>query len=141
QAAELFDKSKTRLLRRDTAGEEEFRLQPLSEFDILHFATHGLVKEEQPGLREPSLVLTPKPDGDDLNDGLLTSSQIATLPLRARLVVLSACNSARYEPSIIDSGIQGLSTSFAMAGVPAMIASLWPIESALTRDLIIATFK
>lgn len=141
RAAELFGKPKTRVLRREAANEEEFRLQPLSEFDILHFATHGLVKEEQPGLREPSLVLTPKPDGDDLNDGLLTSSQIATLPLRARLVVLSACNSARYEPSIIDSGIQGLSTSFAIAGVPSMIASLWPIESSLTRDLIIATFK
>ena len=75
------------------------------------------------------------------NDGLLTASQIATLPLRARLVVLSACNSARYEPSVIDSGIQGLSTSFAIAGVPSMIAALWPIESALARNLIIDTFR
>jgi hypothetical protein len=55
--------------------------------------------------------------------------------------VLSACNSARYQPSVIDSGIQGLSTSFAIAGVPSMIASLWPIESTLTRDLIVATFQ
>jgi CHAT domain-containing protein len=139
--ASLFGKSKTRVLFREGASEEEFRLQPLSEFDILHFATHGLIKEEQPGLQEPSLVLTPNPEGDAFNDGLLTASQIASLPLRARLVVLSACNSARYEPSIIDSGIQGLSTSFAIAGVPSMIASLWPIESSLTRDLIIATFQ
>lgn len=141
QVARLFDKSKARVLRRDTASEEAFRLQPLSEFDIVHFATHGLVREEVPGLREPSLVLTPEPRGDPLDDGLLTSSQIAALPLRARLVILSACNSARYEPSIIDGGIQGLATSFAMAGVPSMIASLWPIESSVTRDLIIATFK
>ena len=55
--------------------------------------------------------------------------------------MLSACNSARYEPSVIDSGIQGLSTSFAIAGVPAMIAALWPIESALARDLIVETFR
>jgi hypothetical protein len=86
-------------------------------------------------------VLTPNPQGDAFSDGLLTSSQIATLPLRARLVVLSACNSARYDPSIIDSGIQGLATSFAVAAVPTMIASLWPIESSLTRDLIIAAFR
>jgi hypothetical protein len=137
----LFDKSRAWVLRRDMATEENFRLQPLSEFDTIHFATHGLVKEEYPGLREPSLVLTPDAGGDAFNDGLLTGTQIGALPLRARLVVLSACNSARYEPSIIDSGIQGLSTSFAIAGVPSMVASLWPIESSLTRDLIVDAFR
>ena len=141
RVGDLFEKSKTRVLRRQSATEENFRLQPLSEFDIVHFATHGLIRDELPGLAEPSLVFTPRPGGDTLNDGLLTASQIATLPLRTRLVVLSACNSARYEPSVIDSGIQGLSTSFAIAGVPSMIAALWPIESALARDLIIDTFR
>ena len=129
------------LLQRQSATEEDFRLQPLSEFDVIHFATHGLIRKELPGLAEPSLVFTPHPGGDILNDGLLTASQIATLPLRARLVVLSACNSARYEPSVIDSGIQGLSTSFAIAGVPSMIAALWPVESTLARNLIIDTFR
>lgn len=139
--ARLFDAARARVLLRETAGEEEFRLQPLSEFDVLHFATHGLIRQELPGVKEPALVLTPNPEGDAFSDGLLTSSQIATLPLRARLVVLSACNSARYDPSIIDSGIQGLATSFAVAGVPTMIASLWPIESSLARDLVIGAFR
>ena len=141
RVAGLFGKSKARLLQRQSATEEDFRLQPLSEFDVIHFATHGLIREELPGLAEPSLVFTPRPGGDILDDGLLTAWQIATLPLRARLVVLSACNSARYEPSVIDSGIQGLSTSFAIAGVPSMIAALWPVESALARNLIIDTFR
>ena len=141
RVANLFAKAKVRLLRRAAATEEAFRLEPLSEFDVVHFATHGLVRQELPGLREPSLVFTPDPRGDAFNDGLLTASQIAALPLRARLVILSACNSARYEPSIIDIGIQGLATSFAIAGVPSMIASLWPIESALTRDLIVDVFR
>ena len=136
QAAGLFDRSRTRLLLGKAASEQAFRLEPLSEFDVIHFATHGLVKEEVPGLKEASLVLTPNPRGDGLDDGLLTGSQIAALPLRARLVVLSACNSARYEPSVIDSGIQGLSTSFAIAGVPSTVASLWPIDSLLARDLV-----
>ncbi len=141
RVASLFARPKVRLLQRDAATEEAFRLQPLSEFDVVHLATHGLVTQELPGLREPSLVFTPAPQGDAFNDGLLTASQIAALPLRARLVVLSACNSARYEPSIIDSGIQGLATSFAIAGVPSMIAALWPIESTLTRDLIVDAFR
>jgi hypothetical protein len=141
RVSDLFDKSKIRLLRRQSATEEAFRLQPLSEFDIVHFATHGLIRAELPGLAEPSLVFTPQPGGDAFNDGLLTASQIAALPLRARLVVLSACNSARYQPSVIDSGIQGLSTSFAIAGVPSMIAALWPVETALARDLVIDAFR
>jgi len=141
RVAGLFDKSKTRVLQRQSATEEDFLLQPLSEFDIVHFATHGLIREELPGLAEPSLVFTPRIGDDRLNDGLLTASQIAALPLRARLVILSACNSAHYEPSIISSGIQGLSTSFAVAGVPSVIAALWPIESVLARNLIIDTFR
>ncbi len=144
RAASLFAATKVRLLRREAATEEAFRLEPLSEFDVVHLATHGLVRQELPGLSEPALVFTRDPapaKGDAFNDGLLTASQIATLPLRARLVVLSACNSARYAPSIIDSGIQGLATSFAIAGVPSTIAALWPIESSLTRDLIVDVFR
>lgn len=48
RVAGLFDKSKSRVLRRQSATEEDFRLQPLSEFDIVHLATHGLVREELP---------------------------------------------------------------------------------------------
>lgn len=141
QVGRLFDRARVRILRREAAGEENFRLQPLSEFDVIHFATHGLIREDLPGLREPSLVLGPDPKGDAFNDGLLTASQIVALSLRTRLVVLSACNSARYDASILDDGIQGLSTAFAIAGVPTMIAALWPVESSLTRDLIVATFR
>ena len=82
RVANLFAKAKVRLLRREAATEEAFRLEPLSEFDVVHFATHGLVRQELPGLREPSLVFTPDPKGDAFNDGLLTASQIAALPLQ-----------------------------------------------------------
>jgi hypothetical protein len=145
RVASLFPRDKVRLLTRGAATEEAFRLQPLSEFDTLHFATHGLVREELPGLSEPALVFTSPPGGDalkgdDLSDGLLGTSQIAALPLRARLVILSACNSARYAPSIIDSGIQGLSLAFAIAGVPTTLAALWPVESSVARDVVVATF-
>ncbi len=141
RVAGLFDASRVRVLDRDQAREERFRLQPLSEFDIIHFATHGVFLPDLPGLSEPALVLTPADRGDAFDDGLLTASQIATLPLRTRLVVLSACNSARYEDSLRDNGIQGLSAAFAIAGVPATIAAQWTIDSRLTRDLIVATFE
>ena len=63
RVASLFAKEKVRLLRREAASEEAFRLEPLSEFDVIHFATHGLVRQELPGLPEPSLVFTPASQG------------------------------------------------------------------------------
>ena len=139
--ATRFDPARSRSLLRERATELDFRLQPLSEVDVLHFATHGLIKEELPGLQEPSLVLTPTPGSDGFDDGLLSSSEIASLPLRARLAILSACNTARYDARVIDSGIQGLSASFAIAGVPAMVASLWPVDSLTAKELIAGLFE
>ena len=64
---------------------------PIDDFDILHFATHGLTRQDLPDLPEPGLVLAAGP----ADDGLLSASHIATLPLHARLVVLSACKIGR----------------------------------------------
>ncbi|MBV8188594.1 MAG: CHAT domain-containing protein, partial [Alphaproteobacteria bacterium] len=146
RASAVFPRAKVRLLTRGQATEEAFRLEPLSDFDILHFATHGLIRQELPGVSEPALVFSAAPAGDSqngdvLNDRLLGTSQIASLPLRARLVVLSACNSARYAASIIDNGIQGLSIAFAIAGAHSTIAALWPVESSVARDVVAATFR
>lgn len=135
--AGLFAPDRARVLRRAEATEQRLREAPVGAFDIVHFATHGLTRQDVPGLEEPGLVLAAGGSGD----GLLTASRIATLPLRARLVVLSACNSARYEALLSDRGIQGLATSFTIAGVPSIVAALWPIESALARDTMVATFR
>ena len=132
----LFAPDRSRVLLRGEATVRGLQKAPIDDFDILHFATHGLTRQDLPDLPEPGLVLAAGP----AEDGLLSASHIATLPLHARLVVLSACNSARNDGSLLDRGIQGLATSFAVAGVPAMIAALWPVESALARDTIVATF-
>lgn len=136
-AAALFAADRTRLLRRAEATEQRLRDAPAGAYDILHVATHGLTREDLPDLEEPGLVLAAGATGD----GFVPASRIATLPLRARLVVLSACNSAHYDGLLTDRGIQGLATAFTLAGVPAMIAALWPVESALARDTIVATFR
>ncbi len=141
RVAALYPSTGARVLTGRQATEEAFRLEPLSEFGVLHFATHGLIREEVRGLIEPALVFSPKAGADELNDGLLTSTQIAALPLRARMVVLSACNSASYDAQVIGQGIQGLSAAFAIAGVPSVVASLWPIESATARDVVVSLFE
>lgn len=140
--AVLFAAGRSRVLRRDDATEPRLREAPADAYDILHFATHGLTRHDLPDLAEPGLVLsTGRAAAGGADDGFLPASRIATLPLHARLVVLSACNSARYDARLTDRGIQGLATAFTLAGVPSTIAALWPIDSALARDTIVATFE
>ena len=59
---------------------------------MVYFATHGLVAGEVKGLAEPSLALSAPKAPSNLDDGLLTASEVAQLKLNADWVVLSACN-------------------------------------------------
>ncbi len=128
------------LLLGRNATEAAFRALPLEDYQIIQFATHGLIRGDVPGLSQAALVLTPVKREDSRNDGLLTATEIADLNLRARLVVLSACNTANFDLSLLASQVQGLTTAFAVSGVPTTIASLWPVESATSQRLMIAFY-
>jgi hypothetical protein len=70
---------------------------PLADYRVVYFATHGLVAGDVKGLGEPSLALTLPNEFSELDDGLLTASEVAQLKLNADWVVLSACNTAAGE--------------------------------------------
>jgi CHAT domain-containing protein len=75
------------------------------------------------------------PDGTgELNDGLLTTSEILDMNLNAELVVLSACDTGRGR--ITGDGVIGLSRSLITAGVPSVIVSLWSVPDAPTASLM-----
>jgi hypothetical protein len=103
---------------------------------FVSFATHGLIQGELSGLRESALVLTPESASDTFNDGLFTASEIADLSLSADLVTLSACNTAAYDSAFFQSEVQGLTDAFSIAGVPAVLVTLWPVESETSRKVM-----
>jgi CHAT domain-containing protein len=135
-AAGSFSDGSATLLLGAAATEEAIRLQPLSRFNVIQFATHGLVGGDIAGLSEAALVLTPTPGGDQFDDGLLTASEIGTLALNARLVILSACDSANFDLELFGHAVQGLTSALALSGVPTVIASLWPVDSPTSRRLM-----
>lgn len=139
--AALFEDSK--ILLRNDASEERVRLETLSRYNTISFATHGLIKGDVEGLKEAALVLTPEFGGhaDSQNDGLLTSSELADLDLNARLVVLSACNTSNFDADIFTSEVRGLTMALALAGVPTVIASVWPVESVTSKHLMVNLFR
>jgi len=85
---------------------------------IIHFATHTLVADGR-----PRLALTLRADG---SQGLLTAEDIAALPVRAELVVMSACHSSGTETAK-GSGQLGLTRAWLTGGARQVVSTLWPV--------------
>ncbi len=122
------------------ATEADFRAQPLDQFAVIYFATHGILPGELHCEGEPALALSPPLHAASSTnaDGMLQSSEIAQLKLNADLVVLSACNTA--ESGDGGSALQGLSDAFFAAGARSVLASHWEVPSAATETLMIGLF-
>lgn len=115
------------------ASRETAMSSHVSEFQILHFATHGFFDSQQP---EVSGILLTKVDqnGADRN-GLMTLHDIYTLDLSAELTVLSACQTALGK-DIRGEGLVGLAYSFMSAGSKSVVASLWKVDDRATASLM-----
>lgn len=114
----------------------------LASYDLLAFATHGLLSGEA-GAPEPGLVLTPPSRASALDDGLLSASEIATLVLDARLVILSACNTAGASVAGGD-GLSGLARAFFQAGTQSLLVTHWSVYSdaaTLVSSRLVTTLK
>lgn len=128
------------LFLRDRATEAQLRAAPLERAGTLVFATHGLLSGELRGLAEPALVLTPPQEAAPGNDGLLTASEIAGLPLNADWVILSACNTAGGDGAPDAQGLSGLARAFLFAGARSLLVSHWPVRDDAAARLTTATF-
>ena len=114
----------------------------LAGADVIHFATHAVV-DERSSLLSKLLLAHETATGAAANrtDGVLQVAGIYEMRLpRTRLVVLSACQTG-IERTYRGEGAIGLARPFIAAGVPVVIASLWPVDSEATADLMISFHK
>ncbi len=102
----------------------------LARYQVLHLAGHASRDDQQPW--RSGLLVGDGAGGDDW----LRAAEISRLRLPARLAVLSACRSAGVWSH--PEGQLGLTTAFLSAGVPAVIATQWPVRDeaaeAFTRE-------
>lgn len=103
---------------------------------IVHFATHGVVLDDDP-LESFLALSTTGPDTTD--DGRLSAREIYDLPLDADLVVLSACRTGIGEVSA--DGIVGLTRAFFYAGTPSLVATLWDVVDGPPATLLPAFYS
>lgn len=105
--------------------------------DVIHLALHAVVNEHSP-LRSKLLFANDKSSAgaDTLEIGELDNLRLP----HTRVVVLSACQSGagRYYDG---EGTIGISRPFIAKGVPLVVASLWPVDSDATAELMIAFHK
>ncbi|MEW6733773.1 MAG: CHAT domain-containing tetratricopeptide repeat protein [Acidobacteriota bacterium] len=94
------------------------------ECRILHLATHGVVRSDNPLFSYLKLA-----------DGRLSFYNTFDLKLQAELVTLSACHTGinRIFPG---DELHGLMRGFLYAGTPAMVVSLWEADDRATRELM-----
>ena len=121
------------------ASEATVKRAPLANYRVVYFATHGLVAGDVKGLGEPSLALTIPNEPSELDDGLLTASEVAQLKLNADWVVLSACNTAAGDKPGAEA-LSGLARAFFYAGAHALLVSHWAVESNAATRLTTTTF-
>ncbi|WP_425229568.1 CHAT domain-containing protein [Sphingomonas sp.] len=129
----------------DTAVENR---TDLADFEVLHFATHGLEEGVWGCNKSPPALVTSF--GDANSDGLLSFDEIARLRLDANLVVLSACDTAsgvRDEALARRSGqeeagstLEGLVRAFLTANSRAVLATFWPVSAGQETDQFIQRF-
>lgn len=118
----------TTLTRRDATKERI--LSRLKESDVFHFAGHYVTDFATP-LRSALIVA-----GNDRDASTLANFEIIGAGRNElRLIVLSACdtgNGRLYN----GEGMTSAARAFLATGVPLVVASQWPVDSAATKTLM-----
>jgi CHAT domain-containing protein len=105
----------------------------LSQYRIIHLATHGLLNTVHPELSGVVLSLFDENGAD--TDGFLRLNDIFNLNLPAELVVLSACETGLGK-DVQGEGVVGLTRGFMYAGVKRVAVSLWSVNDTATASLM-----
>ncbi|HEY7159800.1 MAG TPA: CHAT domain-containing protein, partial [Acidobacteriota bacterium] len=127
--AKFYDPNRSMVLIQEQAQEQILK-DKAGDFETLHLATHGMINNSSP--MYSYLLLSP----GNSQDGLLEAWEISEMDLKARLIVLSACDTARGRIGP-GEGVIGLSWALFIAGSPTALLSLWKVDSASTTELMI----
>lgn len=110
----------------------------LSEYKVIHFATHGLVVPEMPELS--AVVLSQFKTERSGEDGYLRMGEVAELKLNADFVNLSACETGLGK-IYGGEGVVGLTQSFLIAGANGLSVSLWQVEDVSTSKFMTGLYE
>jgi CHAT domain-containing protein len=121
------------ILSGSEATEKAFRSSG-DQFGIVHLATNGVLNKQNPLFSFVEL------NTDPVDDGRLEVHEVFGLTLHARLLVLSACQTALASGVVSDvpagDDWVGLARAFLGAGAAHVIATLWAVEDRSTAGMM-----
>jgi CHAT domain-containing protein len=106
------------------------------KYDIIHLAMHTLLNNKDPML---STLIFSK-IADSTQDGYLKMYEIYGIPLKAKMVVLSSCNTGT---GLLYSGegILSLARGFIFSGSQSVVMSMWEIEDKSGTEIVELFYK
>jgi CHAT domain-containing protein/tetratricopeptide (TPR) repeat protein len=102
-------------------------------FTFIHFVAHATASRTSP--LDSAIVLA-----QDGRPAYLSARTILTVPLQARLITVSACDSAGTR-AYAGEGLVGLSWAFLRAGAHEVVAALWQVDDASTAALMTGLYQ
>lgn len=128
-----FRSEKTTVISGFSANRETFLETDISDYKVIHLATHGLLNEESPELS--GIVLSQYDKQGNRRDGLVWLQDIYGLNLATDLVVLSACDTG-IGKEIKGEGLMSLTNGFLQSGAKTVIASQWKVDDFASLELM-----
>ena len=110
----------------------------LRQYQVVHFATHGLLDSQHPELS--GLVLSLVDEQGNPQNGFMTLDDIYNLEWPVDMVVLSACETGLGQ-EVRGEGLIGLIQGFMYAGANRVVATLWSVDDAATAAFMRDFYK
>lgn len=98
-------------------------------YKVLHLATHAEIDNNNPLYNK--LIFA---------DGDLTASDIYLSDTRAKMAVLSACNTG-FGKLEKGEGVMSMARAFHFSGVPSVVMSLWKVPDGSTKQIMLHFYK
>ena len=106
------------------------------KYDIIHLAMHTLLNDKDP--MRSTLIFSHADDAPE--DGNLKTYEIYGIPLKAKMVVLSSCNTGTGFLSS-GEGILSLARGFIYSGSQSVVMSMWEIEDKSGTEIVKMFYK
>jgi len=105
-------------------------------YNIIHLAMHTVLNDQYPMYSKMLFYQ----HSDSADDGNLNTWEVYGLPLKARMVILSSCNTGNGKLHS-GEGILSLARGFVYSGSESVVMSLWEIEDRAGTEIIKDFYK
>lgn len=119
----------------DGATESVFK-SVAGNYNIIHLAMHTVLNDQYPMYSKMLFYQ----HSDSVDDGNLNTWEVYGLPLKARMVILSSCNTGNGKLHS-GEGILSLARGFVYSGSESVVMSLWEIEDRSGTEIIKDFYK